>query len=436
MRGERRKLPRVLLALFLGLVLCELGLRTAGWVYLRATSREGATGRSEGEVVLACIGDSNVFGLYEAAKDTYPARLQHLLDDRQSEVRYRVLNLGRPGDSTADVLQRLPDELEKHHPELLILTTGVNDNWAWTLPANATSVDPPWYEELRLLKVLRLVALRFSNDEPEPDPAAPTKAAGEPLRADRGRVLALGERRDSTTRALELIAACTERAGSTLVIAGYASNDGAYGRANEISSDVAASLDLPFVDVSGPVEQLVGRIGWSKVFVPDRHPRAVGYEVVARQVHDELVRLGRVAGVPFEDALEGVVETARSDAAPLEIRITGDPEAAPGCGDELAILACGGEPGSAFLLQIWGHHRAEDGQAAEDVLADPMALAMKHRTPRLTFDAGGSGRYVLPLEMLGPDPRGLRFWVICLPVERDADGRVQELGEPQLLEIL
>ena len=78
---------------------------------------------SEGRVLVA-FGDSLTAGLGVAAEETYPARLQEKL--MLSGYRYRVINAGVSGDTTAGGLRRV-DWVLKSKPDIVIIELGAND---------------------------------------------------------------------------------------------------------------------------------------------------------------------------------------------------------------------------------------------------------------------------------------------------------------------
>lgn len=73
---------------------------------------------------IVAFGDSLTAGLGVAQEDAYPARLQRRLDERG--LRYRVINAGVSGDTTAGGLRRV-DWVLKSRPEFVILELGGND---------------------------------------------------------------------------------------------------------------------------------------------------------------------------------------------------------------------------------------------------------------------------------------------------------------------
>ena len=73
---------------------------------------------------IVAFGDSLTAGLGVATEDTYPAQLQRRLDEQG--LRYRVINAGVSGDTTAGGLRRVEWVL-KSHPDMVILELGGND---------------------------------------------------------------------------------------------------------------------------------------------------------------------------------------------------------------------------------------------------------------------------------------------------------------------
>jgi acyl-CoA thioesterase-1 len=73
---------------------------------------------------IVAFGDSLTSGLGVAAEEAYPAQLQRRLDT--AGFRYRVINAGVSGDTTAGGLRRVPWILNSR-PSIVILELGGND---------------------------------------------------------------------------------------------------------------------------------------------------------------------------------------------------------------------------------------------------------------------------------------------------------------------
>src|SRR6266545_5564205 len=76
------------------------------------------------ERVLVAFGDSLTAGLGVSPEEAYPARLQEKL--QLSGYRYRVVNAGVSGETTAGGLRRV-DWILKSKPDIVILELGAND---------------------------------------------------------------------------------------------------------------------------------------------------------------------------------------------------------------------------------------------------------------------------------------------------------------------
>jgi len=82
-------------------------------------SEHELTALSDSSTVLAC-GDSLTAGKGVTEADAYPAKLAQMIG-------VNVVNAGISGETTEEGLERLPAELEKHSPDLVILFEGGND---------------------------------------------------------------------------------------------------------------------------------------------------------------------------------------------------------------------------------------------------------------------------------------------------------------------
>jgi len=99
------------------------GYRTTGTSIPRASS-DSTTSQTESLPHIVAFGNSLTAGLGVASQDSYPAQLQERLD--KLGYRYRVINAGVSGDTTAGGVRRVSWVL-KNRPRLVILELGAND---------------------------------------------------------------------------------------------------------------------------------------------------------------------------------------------------------------------------------------------------------------------------------------------------------------------
>jgi lysophospholipase L1-like esterase len=185
-RAPRRRLRAALVGTLLALVAFELALQVGAFVLFHTARRDG-TSAADGRATTLCVGDSFTFGLGASDPDhAYPAALQRALDVAEPG-RHRVVNGGRPGRSSADVLRRLPQQLAEHRPTRVVVLAGYNDRFQRPDPVDVTALDPERAESfpvrLRTLELLQRLAAAVRGDGPGAPPPV-TELHGSWLAAD------------------------------------------------------------------------------------------------------------------------------------------------------------------------------------------------------------------------------------------------------------
>lgn len=305
---------KVVLALFLGLVLCEVVLGALHLVF-GAEERGG-----EGGAEILCIGDSHTFGWNVDAAGAWPARLEGLLNADGLDV--HVANRGAPGKNTETLLGELDQYLALDRPRVVLILAGLNNPWSRPHGEGAAGALD-WSRTARLVKVLasRVVGggrILGSGDGGGAGHIEETE--GEDGRTEVRVVTREGDVEsfeigggtiaheevqlayDWIKRDLEELARRVRAFGATPVLLTYALEEGEYiPSVNFTIREAAVEEGIDLVDVAAAFTPVLDELGRERLFFPDAHPRREGYGAVARVVHDGLVRLGLVEAEPVGD---------------------------------------------------------------------------------------------------------------------------------------
>jgi lysophospholipase L1-like esterase len=441
-----RRAAALVLGCALALASAEGALRLAG-TFSRCDDRADGALRDDERGSILCAGDSNVFGLYEASADSYPARLQALLEPDAP----RIVNAGVPALNSRQLAASLPDELERLAPRALLVTIGFNNIWSWRPGGGLRYARPPWYERLALTRLARLVRARYAPKQPAQlahEELSTNWQAGEgvatfQMRARDGRLAhaTTGANQGGGAEAgtaglgpdLAEIAALARARGTQLIVLGYGSGQSRYAETNAALAQHARALGLPFVDPSPQLEALARERGFNALFHPDLHPKALGYELVARAAAAELERLGLAR---VQRPLPPLPPLAQADAprAGPRLALSGRLEGAVGSGDELAFVIEGELPQREVTVVLWlAGERGLHALQFDEVQADPLYQStMAERT--LAGRTDDAGRARIParalIERSQAPLRGLRLCALHV-LHGEHDLRVfSRIGEP------
>jgi lysophospholipase L1-like esterase len=113
------RLAAILIGLAGTLLVVEVVLQTASRI-AQSKDRGLNVAPIDGELRIACIGESTTFGLW-------PSQLEEILNERTPDRRIRVINRGIVGIRTDGVAREIEQWLDEDQPHLVITMLGIND---------------------------------------------------------------------------------------------------------------------------------------------------------------------------------------------------------------------------------------------------------------------------------------------------------------------
>jgi len=108
------------------LILLEVSLRILGAFY---QSRHEVDKRGTQHPVILCLGNSFTYGAGVAKEHSYPSRLQEFFDRYDKEKNITVINKGVCVANTAEILNKLNENINSTHPQIIVLQTGSPNLW-------------------------------------------------------------------------------------------------------------------------------------------------------------------------------------------------------------------------------------------------------------------------------------------------------------------
>lgn len=97
--------------------------------YAYRTSGTRAVSHDISVTRILCVGDSFTFGMGAPKGLSYPEQLEKMLRERRADRKFKVYNVGMPGNTSVKLLNRLEGQLDKYRPDFLIVLVGANDNY-------------------------------------------------------------------------------------------------------------------------------------------------------------------------------------------------------------------------------------------------------------------------------------------------------------------
>ncbi len=124
-----RRLMVFLVGFWVCLLLLELSLRIVGSHYAGLSEKDyglDVASLKSHQVILA-IGDSVTFGIGAPRDLSYPMQLQKMLNRSHPRPGFTVINRGRPGQNSSQLLPRLEGQLRKYKPDIVTILIGAQN---------------------------------------------------------------------------------------------------------------------------------------------------------------------------------------------------------------------------------------------------------------------------------------------------------------------
>ncbi|MCX5696748.1 MAG: tetratricopeptide repeat protein [Candidatus Omnitrophica bacterium] len=121
--------------------------------------------KNKGNYVILCIGESTTF--CGGTKDAYPTQLEEILNQHNLGIRFSVVNLGVPTD-TSHLVGQLGSNIDKYNPQMVIAMLGINDGAGYLRNIDNKGISPisRFINSLRVYKLLKLIRLHQEANKP------------------------------------------------------------------------------------------------------------------------------------------------------------------------------------------------------------------------------------------------------------------------------
>jgi lysophospholipase L1-like esterase len=294
----------VAFGLLLALVLLEIALRTAAlFTAVEQPVRISQSGSIKQRV--ACLGDSNTYGLFVDRERAYPKVLEYKWN-REGTRPIEVFNLGVPGTNSSKLLSQFRRLLDTFAPHLALVMIGANDFWTVPVPltADGATGDDQRYELWRASRVFRLLFMVWRSLQQSDPLSIEFQVASQG--GHRG-VVHYGEEAIDLTftgkasgmmtaewqrdlqRNLEALLAIGSASGTRVVLLTYPADFArCYQRTNEVIRRTAAASYTPLIDIGQQFHAACPDETCTELLLPDCHPNYKGHALVAAKVRDFL----------------------------------------------------------------------------------------------------------------------------------------------------
>jgi len=143
--------------------LLEIVLRIAGFVYSEKQPKYKIH-NDDNKFVILCIGDSFTYGIGSTKGNDYPALLQSIMQE-YTEQEVIVINRGRCAQNTTQTIEKLQEDLNSCHPDLVVMLFGMANSWNYYGFDNANS----YFERIRVVKLFKRITYNIKYKDASSD---------------------------------------------------------------------------------------------------------------------------------------------------------------------------------------------------------------------------------------------------------------------------
>lgn len=152
----RKKILVLICGVFFLFIALELLIRAGGFVFVSLQEhRNKISIRQKGTYKIMCLGESTTAW-------QYPRPLEEILNQRNTGVKFSVIDKGIPGGNTAGLLAVLEENLNKYHPNMVVAMMGYNDRYV-IYYKDIPEVNTGLFRHSRLYRFMRLIYLHISK---------------------------------------------------------------------------------------------------------------------------------------------------------------------------------------------------------------------------------------------------------------------------------
>lgn len=158
----RNKLALIALGIVLSLVILEIGLRLGGFIFLTLQEMNNKVSLDDQQTIrILCLGESTTA---LGGNAVYPRQLEEILNSRQHDLKFKVINKGIPSITTYHVVTHLDGYLDQYKPQIVTAMMGINDGANYKSSYDKKgSLWPSFWRQSRIYKFFQLLAIHLDQ---------------------------------------------------------------------------------------------------------------------------------------------------------------------------------------------------------------------------------------------------------------------------------